>query len=84
LAKTEERCRMERTKERRTRGRGIMLKNLRRIRERKGLSLRELEAKSGVYRSTINELELLDRGAQGRTVRKLADALGVSTDDLVG
>jgi transcriptional regulator with XRE-family HTH domain len=75
---------MERTKERRTRGRGIMLKNLRRIRERKGLSLRELEAKSGVYRSTINELELLDRGAQGQTVRKLADALGVSTEDLVG
>ncbi len=75
---------MERTKERRTRGRGIMLKNLRRIRERKGLSLRELEAKSGVYRSTINELELLDRGAQGRTVRKLADTLGVSTEDLVG
>lgn len=61
-----------------------MLRNLRRARERKGLSLRELEAISGVYRSTINDLELLDRGAQGRTVRKLAGALGVDTEDLVG
>lgn len=75
---------MERTKDRRIRGRGIMLRNLKRTRERKGLSLRELETKSGVYRSTINELELLDRGAQGRTVRKLAEALGVNTEELVG
>lgn len=80
----DEEGRVEETKERRTRGKGIMLKNLRRARERKGLSLRELEAMSGVYRSTINELELLDRGAQGRTVRKLAEALGVETEDLVG
>lgn len=41
-----------------------MLRNLRRVRERKGSALRELEAISGVYHSTINELELLDRGAQ--------------------
>jgi transcriptional regulator with XRE-family HTH domain len=75
---------VEETEERRTRGKGIMLRNLRRVRERKGLSLRELEAMSGVYRSTINELELLDRGAQGRTVRKLAEALGVEAEDLVG
>lgn len=75
---------MEQAKERRIRGRGIMLRNLKRTRERKGLSLRELEAMSGVYRSTINELELLDRGAQGKTLRKLARALEVSTEDLVG
>lgn len=76
--------RVEQTEGRRRRGRGIMLRNLRRIRERRGLSLRELEAMSGVYRSTINELELMDRGAQGRTVRRLAGALGVETEDLVG
>ena len=75
---------MEQQAPKRTRGRGIMLQNLKRTRERKGLSLRELEEKSGVYRSTISELENLDRGAQGRNVRKLADALGVETDELVG
>lgn len=75
---------MEQQTPKRTRGRGIMLQNLKRTRERKGLSLRELEEKSGVYRSTISELENLERGAQGRNVRKLADALGVETDELVG
>lgn len=64
--------------------------NLKRVRERKGLSLRELEELTEnqggkrVYRSTINELENLERGAHGRTVRKLAEALGVSTEELVG
>ncbi|WP_047866608.1 helix-turn-helix domain-containing protein [Rubrobacter aplysinae] len=61
-----------------------MLPNLKQTRERKGLSLRELQEQSGVYRSTINGLENLDHGAQGRIVRKLADALGVETDELVG
>ncbi len=67
-----------------------MLRNLRRVRERKALTLRELEERTRevgarpVYRSTISELELLERGAQGRTVRKLADALGVEPEDLVG
>ncbi len=74
----------QRTGNRRTRGRGIMLPNLKQTRERKGLSLRELQEQSGVYRSTINGLENLDHGAQGRIVRKLADALGVETDELVG
>ena len=68
----------------RGRSRGIMLKNLKHTRERKGLSLTELQEKSGVYRSTINALENLDRGAQGRIVHKLANALEVSTDELVG
>lgn len=69
---------------RRKRGRGIMLPNLKQERERKGMSLRDLEAESGVVRSTINRLENLDHGAQGRTVRKLADALSVTPADLVG
>lgn len=74
----------QQTSNKRSRGRGIMLRNLKQTRERKGLSLRELQEKSGVYRSTINGLENLDHGAQGRIVRKLADALGVQTDELVG
>lgn len=74
----------QQVEERRKRGRGIMLPNLKRERERRGMSLRDLEAESGVVRSTINRLENLDHGAQGRTVRKLAEALGVSTRELVG
>ena len=47
-----------------------------------GLSLRELEERSGVYAARISKLELLQQGAQPRTARKLADALGVEVRDL--
>jgi transcriptional regulator with XRE-family HTH domain len=66
------------------RGKGIMLPNLKRERHRAGLTLRELEKVSGVKNTTISELENGRRGAQGRTVRKLAEALGVTPKDLVG
>ena len=75
---------MDQMTAKKTRGRGIMLKNLKVTRERKGLSLQDLQDKSGVYRSTISELENLHRGAQGRIVHKFANALEVSTDELVG
>jgi transcriptional regulator with XRE-family HTH domain len=67
-----------------TRGRGIMLPNLKRERHRAGLTLRELEGLSGVPNARISLLENGRSGAQGRTVRKLAEALGVSTAELVG
>lgn len=69
---------------RRGRGRGIMLLGLKDAREDAGQTLEELEeltASGGVkrvYASTISELENLHRGAQGRTVRALAEALGTS------
>lgn len=66
------------------RSKGIMLPGLKRARERKGYSLRDLEEVSGVDQSMISKLENLRRGAQGRNVRKLAAALDVSTEDLVG
>ena len=65
------------------RGKGIMLPNLRHERERQGWSLRNLQDESGVDASRISKIEN-GQGAQGRTVRKLAEALGVSTRDLVG
>jgi hypothetical protein len=37
-----------------------------------------------VYQSTISDLENLRRGAQPRTARKLAEALGVTVKDLRG
>lgn len=57
---------------------------LRRERERHGLSIRELEQKSGVSKNTISGLERGKRAAQGRTVRRLAGALEVEIRELVG
>ena len=59
-----------------------MLHGLRDGRTDAGLSLRELEQRSGVYAARISKLELLQQGAQPRTARKLADALGVEVRDL--
>jgi transcriptional regulator with XRE-family HTH domain len=47
------------------------------------LSLRELGERSGVAFDNINKLENEQRRAQPRTVRKLADALGVAPIDLM-
>jgi transcriptional regulator with XRE-family HTH domain len=50
----------------------------------RGLTVRELAEEAGVTHSTIVALEQGHRGAQGSTLRKLAAALGVSTEALVG
>ena len=55
---------------------------MREFRKRKMLSLRELEERSGVAFDNINKLENERRRAQPRTIRKLADALGVAPMDL--
>ena len=62
--------------------RGFLLHGLKQHREGAMISQRELAKKSGVTQSTIWELETLGRGANPRTVRKLADALGVTVNDL--
>lgn len=61
-----------------------MLRGLKQHREGAMVSQRELAKKSGVTQSTIWDLENLGRGAHPRTVRKLADALGVTPADLIG
>ena len=50
---------------------------LRELRRHRMLSLRELEQRSGVAFDNINKLENEKRRAQPRTLRKLAEALGV-------
>jgi transcriptional regulator with XRE-family HTH domain len=55
---------------------------LREWRERATLSQEELKDRSGVSRATIADLEAGNRGAQPRTVRRLAAALGVEPPDL--
>lgn len=47
------------------------------------MSLRDLGQRSGVAFDTINRLELGKQGAQPRTVRKLAEALGVAPTELM-
>ena len=56
---------------------------LRALRQQRVLTLRELEERSGVAYNTIWHLENGKRGAQPRTIRKLADALGVDPEELV-
>ncbi len=56
---------------------------LRELRQRRVLTLQELEELSGVSYNTIWRLENDITGAQPRTIRKLARALGVEPEELV-
>lgn len=55
---------------------------LRALRERQALSLRELSDVSGVNYNAIWRIEVGRTGAQPRTVRRLAEALGVAPHEL--
>ncbi len=59
------------------------MQRLRALRRQRVLTLRELEERSGVAYNTIWHLENGKRGAQPRTLRKLAEALGVEPEKLV-
>ena len=59
------------------------MERLRALRQQKVLTLRELEERSGVAYNTIWHLENGKRGAQPRTIRKLANALEVEPAELV-
>ena len=59
-----------------------LLQGLRRVRERRGVSVRQLSAKSGVSADSISDFEELRRMASPRTTRRLAEALGVREEDL--
>jgi len=60
-------------------------RRLRQVRRAKDLTQEQLAAKSGVNAITISRLESSDASkAYARTVRDLAQALGVSADYLLG
>ena len=61
----------------------VNIQRLRDLRRQKVLSMRELEEKSGVSYNTIWRLENGVTGAQPRTIRKIARALGVDPGELV-
>ena len=61
----------------------VNVRRLRELRRQKVLSMRELEEISGVSYNTIWRLETGKTGAQPRTIRRIADALGVDAAELV-
>jgi len=61
----------------------VNVQRLRELRRQKVLSMRELEERSGVSYNTVWRLETGKTGAQPRTIRRIADALGVDPAELV-
>ncbi len=59
-----------------------LLQSLKRVRQERGMDVRQLSATSGVSADSIRDFEELRRMASPRTARKLAEALGVSAEDL--
>lgn len=59
------------------------MERLRELRKDKVLSMRELEEIAGVSYNTIWRLEAGRQGAHPKTIRKLAEALGVEPRELV-
>lgn len=59
------------------------MERLKQLREDRVLSLRDLEEKSGVSYNTIWRIEDGRQGAHPRTIRKLAEALGVEPRELI-
>lgn len=62
----------------------MRLRNLRSIRKSQGLSQQDLADKARVDRGTISRLENFRQSPSLETATTLADALGVSLDELVG
>jgi transcriptional regulator with XRE-family HTH domain len=59
------------------------MERLKRLRQEKGLSQARLAARAELDPSTVNQIERGAREASSATLRKLADALGVSLYDLL-
>ena len=56
---------------------------LRRLRRERALSQRDMTRMTGIAFDTISRLETGKQRAQPRTIRKLADALGVEPKELM-
>ena len=61
----------------------VNVERLKELRRERVLSLRELEERSGVSYNTIWRIEDGRQGAHPRTVRKLAEALGVQPSEFI-
>ena len=63
--------------------RGVHLARLRSVRQRRGLTQRELAALAQTGQQTVCRLETLRRGAYPKTIRKLASAHEVPPAELM-
>jgi transcriptional regulator with XRE-family HTH domain len=61
----------------------VNVKKLKELRRLRALSQQELADSAGVGRNTVSRIERGESGAHGRTLRRLAGALGVDVADLV-
>jgi transcriptional regulator with XRE-family HTH domain len=61
----------------------VNVQRLKELRRERVLSLRELEERSGVSYNTIWRIEDGRQGSHPRTVRKLAEALGVQPSEFI-
>ena len=61
----------------------VNVQRLKQLREEQALSLRELASLADVPHNVIWRIEAGRQGAQPRTIRKLASALGVEPRELV-
>jgi transcriptional regulator with XRE-family HTH domain len=59
-----------------------LLQSLKRVRQERQMTLRQLSAKSGVSADSISNFEEMRLMASPRTARRLAEALGVRAEDL--
>ena len=66
-----------------TANRGVPLPGLRAVRQRSGLTQRELAKIAGVGKGTVSELEAGKRCSYPRTRRRLAEALGAELTHLM-
>jgi len=64
--------------------RGTFLQGLQVQRRRRALTQRELAELAGLNPTTVSELEVCRRGAYPATMRRLADALDIEVQDLIG
>ena len=64
-------------------GMEVNVKRLKELRQLRALSQQELAEAADVGRNTISRIERGDTGAHGRTLRRLADVLGVDVAELV-
>ena len=61
----------------------VNVKKLKELRRLRALSQQELADSAGVGRNTVSRIERGESGAHGRTLRRLAGALGVDVSELV-
>lgn len=60
------------------------MERLKELRKLRALSQEELAMAAGIGRATLSRIERGETGAHGRTLRRLAEALGVGVEELAG